>query len=116
MSSTAGKKGPDVVIRDFMRRAGIDLVRYPYSSDPAKRWVQMFGHHGIDLVLDVGANDGGFAGDIRAFGYTGRIVSFEPLAEAFAGLCRRAAVDEKWSGVQAALGARREALDINVAA
>jgi FkbM family methyltransferase len=99
-----------------MRRTGVDIVRYPYSSSPAKRWCTMFCHHGVDLVLDVGANDGGFARDIRSFGYTGRIVSFEPLSDPFTRLSQRNARDERWSGVKVALGPEEGNAVMNVAA
>jgi FkbM family methyltransferase len=99
-----------------MRRTGVDIVRYPYSSSPAKLWCTMFRHHGIDLVLDVGASDGGFTSDIRSFGYTGGIVSFEPLKEPFTRLSRRNARDERWSGINAALGTEQGDADMNVAA
>ena len=44
----------------------------------------------IDLLLDVGANEGQYAVRMRRAGFAGRIVSFEPLSEAFAVLERRA--------------------------
>src|SRR2546423_8564507 len=52
---------------------------------------------GIDLVIDVGANQGQFARTMRdQLSYRGRIVSFEPLTNAFAALRRAAAGDPSW--------------------
>jgi FkbM family methyltransferase len=59
---------------------------------------------GVDLVFDVGANVGQFAQELRAVGYTGRIVSFEPLSSAFEALRDRARRDSLWTINQFGLG------------
>jgi FkbM family methyltransferase len=72
---------------------------------------------GIDLVLDVGANAGQFAREIRAFGFAGRIVSFEPLSDAHRLLLEAAADDDQWQvHPRCALGDRDGEITINVSA
>lgn len=70
---------------------------------------------GIDFVLDVGANDGTYASELRRDGYAGRIWSFEPLQEAFAELNRSAATDDLWKAINCACGAEAGSAKINVA-
>lgn len=58
----------------------------------------------VNCVLDVGANQGQFAQELRAIGYSGWIVSFEPVGHIFGILAERFAKDQKWKGLQLALG------------
>jgi FkbM family methyltransferase len=55
------------------------------------------------VVLDVGANRGGFVDRLRGSGYEGRVISFEPLPEPFGVLARRAAGDPLWDAAETAL-------------
>ncbi len=59
----------------------------------------------IDVVIDVGANIGQFGESLRAGGYRGRIVSFEPIASAFHALSKRAKEDGNWEAHHCGLGA-----------
>lgn len=69
----------------------------------------------VNVVLDVGANSGQFGTALRRAGYTGRIVSFEPLSGPFAVLQRKAAADQLWDCRQCALGDADQTITINVA-
>lgn len=59
--------------------------------------------HGVTHVVDVGANVGQFAVDLRAAGFGGTITSFEPSPGSFVDLDRRAAADHGWVAVNAAV-------------
>ncbi len=69
----------------------------------------------INLIFDVGAARGQFAVNLRKIGYQGRIVSFEPVPEAFAEVCAIFATDPLWEGHQCALGGRCDEMDFHVA-
>jgi FkbM family methyltransferase len=68
----------------------------PESSDWA-RLVQMLSVHGVDTVLDVGANTGQYAKNLRDAGFRDRVISFEPLSEAHSQLRNAARHDPLWT-------------------
>jgi FkbM family methyltransferase len=85
------------------------------SAPPKDERLRLLHERRIDAVLDVGANEGLYAARLRAGGYRGRIVSFEPLSAAFAKLERASADDPDWQCIQTAVGARRGTAVLNVA-
>ena len=69
------------------------------------------------MVFDVGANVGQFANELREYGYKGKIVSFEPLPQAYDGLVSKAYGDENWViHPRCAIGSMAGDIEINVAA
>ena len=68
----------------------------------------------VNVVLDVGANLGQYAEMLRRNGYSGRIVSFEPVAALTAALREKAARDDHWQVHGYALGEEEGEADINV--
>ncbi len=76
----------------------------------------MLQYHEVNVVVDVGANDGAFAASIREVGYAGRIISFEPVSTPFfSALSKRAAHDSKWDVYRCVIGANKGRATINIA-
>ena len=69
-----------------MRRLGVEAHR----ANPMTMWQlrlpRLLAQWEIATVLDVGANDGGYASDILEGGFPGSVISFEPLPQAWASL------------------------------
>lgn len=90
--------------RKLLRRFGLDYIKSPI--DHWRRIAGMLDHFGITVVLDVGANTGQYVGYLRNAGWTGKVVSFEPVAGVHAVLAANAAGDPAWEVAPAmALGA-----------
>jgi len=68
----------------------------------------------VNCVIDVGANRGQFASEVRGIGFTSQIFSFEPIASEFAQLQAGFAGDAKWKGFQMALGDADGETELNV--
>ncbi len=68
----------------------------------------------VNCVLDVGANRGQFAHELRSIGFQGQIVSFEPVQQEFEILSKSFEEDPKWSGCQIALGSEEKEMQIHI--
>jgi FkbM family methyltransferase len=68
----------------------------------------------IDCVLDVGANAGQYAQELRALGYPGLILSFEPDPSTFQQLQAMSQGDDGWFAFNIALGAKHGELELNI--
>ena len=94
---------------------GLEINRLQPSSDPILQIVKAMHVVQTDIVLDVGANTGQFAMDIRKKGYDGKIVSFEPLKNAWKQLKYNAAKDINWEvHERVAIGDKNGLVDINI--
>jgi FkbM family methyltransferase len=68
----------------------------------------------IDTVIDVGANVGQFGEGLRAEGFRGKIISFEPIASVYQELAKKAAADGNWEAHRCGLGAQAGTAQIHV--
>lgn len=96
------------LLRRSLLRRGVTICPYPL-----KKYLADFK---IDCVLDVGANIGQFAEDVRGIGYRGRIESFEPMSTAFSLLHERAKKDQQWRVHNFALGDVDSTLELSISA
>jgi FkbM family methyltransferase len=104
-------------VQRLARRLGWDLVPRRKARSHEAQIVHIVNRFRVGCVLDVGANVGQYGAMLRAWGYRGRIVSFEPLAAAHAALARRAAGDARWQvAPRTAIGDREGEIEIEVSA
>ena len=104
-------------VRKLLWTLGYDLTKFAPDSHPLARKKRLLESYEIDMVLDVGANAGQFARQLRRdLGYERRIASFEPLGAAFALLRAHAQGDPAWQVFNFAIGDAEERREINIAA
>lgn len=103
-------------VKRSLRHIGMDVIRWRPQSSPEAALGKMLAAHEIDTVLDVGANEGQYARLLREVGFSGRIISFEPLTSAHERLRQLAASDSLWTiAPRAAVGNEEGEVTLNVA-
>lgn len=100
-------------IQRVLRRNGYQITRYP-DLDIRRRF-KIIEYCDINKIFDIGANTGQYALNMRQLGYDEKIISFEPLEDAFQVLEDISSNDKNWIINKYALG--NEDIDsyINVA-
>jgi FkbM family methyltransferase len=104
--------GAQAAMRRWLR---LDVRRWAPSGVAGARRLAILKDAGVTTVLDVGANRGQFAKELRAGGYAENIVSFEPLGAAFAALEEAARDDPRWECRQLALSDSEGEAELHVA-
>jgi FkbM family methyltransferase len=100
------------MFRSFLR--SIFYRSTAVSADPlaslAAKWQELrslrhfLRRHRINVVLDVGANEGQFAAKLRRLDFRGKIFSFEPDPTVYNQLAKRCEKDPQWHSFPIALG------------
>jgi FkbM family methyltransferase len=98
------------VVRRTLKRFGLEIRRI----ETPRTLMGFITDRNIDVVLDVGANVGQFGASLRAQGYRGRIVSYEPISTVYRILAATTASDLEWDIYNFALGLKAESVTINV--
>lgn len=104
-------------LRRLLRRLGYEVHPFTPAESALARRKMLMQHYGVQTVLDVGANTGQYAQELRIdIEFSGDIISFEPLPTAFQELERTCRRDPRWRALNCALGSAPEFREINVAA
>ena len=104
------------VVKAQLSRLGVDIKRLSPLSNFGLQAAQTVALVGADTIIDVGANAGQFAAELRAHGCHNKIISFEPLSLAHEALSKAAANDAHWVvHPRTALGAEEGEATINIA-
>lgn len=103
-----------ILIKKLARKMGYVISAYDPARDFSAIRASLLKTLRIDVVLDVGANSGQFATQLRDSGYEGKIISFEPLSSAYRILSEASAPDKKWTALHCALGSQTGSADIFV--
>lgn len=107
---------PKQKIKKLLHMLGIEAHRYHPTASQLARLMAALRAFDIDLVIDIGANEGQFAKELRAGGYTRQILSFEPLTSAHAKLLETSRHDSAWRvHSRCALGDRQDEIELNIA-
>lgn len=102
-------------LRSTLNRMGFDVMRLRNRNDTLEAHLKnLFATRSIDCVLDVGANSGQYGAFLRTLGFSGHIVSFEPVKSVFEKLEANARNDSRWHCYNLALGDTAEKKEINV--
>lgn len=104
-------------IRKLFWKVGVDFTRYNAELSPSLRRKKLISSYSVNKILDVGANEGQFATEMRDdLGFTGKIFSFEPLSTVFPLLKKQADSDPDWTAYHFALGDENTDQIINISA
>lgn len=103
------------MLNQAVRYFGYEVVRYNPEHSSHARLFALLKSHQIDSVLDVGVNSGVYGTELKKGGYSGNILSFEPLIESHQCWLNAAKQYRKWFiANRIAIGDRIGEVDINL--
>ena len=103
-------------VKKTLNAMGLEVHRFNPSVSSRARLIAALRTFDIDMVIDIGANEGQFAREIRSGGYSGAIVSIEPMAIAYERLTQNSRGDPAWQvHPRCAVGAETGEIELNIA-
>ncbi len=103
-------------IKKFFLSIGLDVKKYRPDTKHEVLFCKMLKEFDINMIFDIGANEGQFGVSMRDIGYTGGMVSFEPLTTAHQILIANSKKDKLWKvASQMAIGDLDGEIVINIA-
>jgi FkbM family methyltransferase len=101
-------------LKNIFRKLGYEVSKYSPAHSTHALQKQLIKQNQFDLVIDIGANSGQYGILLREIGYTGKIISFEPIPAIYAHLQIIAAKDPNWEVHNCAIGNQDGTIAINV--
>lgn len=104
------------LLKSSVHSVGYELLPYRIANADELSLRHLINSKNVNLVLDVGANRGDFVRALRAIGYSGRAVSFEPQSRAHKDLEAAAWGDAAWTiAPRMAIGSKAATATMNIA-
>jgi FkbM family methyltransferase len=98
----------------ILNSLGLNLIRYNAYTSSTVLLQTIIQHFGVSTILDVGANEGQYAGEILEGKYKGNIYSFEPIHSVFNKLKANAQAFPKWQVFNHGIGSEEGQTTINI--
>jgi len=103
------------ILRRQIQRLGFDVYRYPAACERLIPHLRMLlPVYNVDTIIDVGANVGQFASEMRSLARDSWIHSIEPNPLAYKTLEAMTARDLRWTAHECALGRASGRITLNV--
>jgi len=83
-------------INSLLSHIGVRISKIEQRDTEFSRVVSILEDRNVNVLIDVGANIGQYARELRLHGWGNQIISFEPISEAYEILKSRAQRDKNW--------------------
>jgi FkbM family methyltransferase len=102
------------IIKNIASKFGFQISKIAPNNCPSYQLQKFYDEMNIDLIIDIGANEGQFIRDARKWGYRGEVWSFEPSRCAFNLLYQNSINDPKWCIYHQAVGDFDGEIELNI--